>query len=1068
MSRQSQLAVVAGSTLAFAGFLVYLSSVIYPLVLLGGAYIVMQQRGETTLWRELWTRLDEYKSTLLPPPQSNPTAAKLDGEPTGNAVESPRKASPPSQASPPKRRSRVVKLQRGKSSAPSLRVVEVGVSSDGSPREDPSDSEGMLHSIVQPNSMEPYEFENDFMKGRLLFLLQRSDQATPAKYYALFEGKRRLFWIQLQVQFKKVPSGILYIGGEVPRPMNLGFFTGGLTKIILTVLQSLVRGIHCGFGQPYPEVVKSPEDEDLPHICFPLYTAVDQFVVTPPGEKPPVLGRADFGESKESMAARRKHGQPMYQYNTTDTYSFHFHSFFIDFSTWRLVGIPGMRDTDLSAFWEDMPLRLCAYSLKPREGVDPNSEAEAKKASHAMKHKEYKFCFQMSHKVQDEYEVVEELGNSSTPVDDGSITASGRRQSEVDSEHAAIRAELSKFEFDVPVWFEYFSTSPAHAERRVGYAIRVRAVDNEESDKSSGKEYMVLLPAVAAFSPLSYLEHDLVMTASRRASGRHGVFGGSRARTLEEAISVKSRISRYSKVDEERKFLEHQLHHIAKADATEYGSVDHVMRAQKALLEILENKAPSTALGSEWQFLTTAFVRRNSFGSSVNVLATELPSMPISAPVKDSPQAAAQIVRAVSSSCWRNEWVTMDRSQRVLNFFRMLASSASHSIALDDILAVEDDEMVHDPDRECELYWFRLVSITKCHHIAFAAPEDRFQWKLSLQREIEASGTAMADLVRQPIIKVCLKIEPEAYLSDTASKSRGTKRFVLNDRCDFNPSTGDVKPSSLTDPNSVVASALKLALRLHARRLEQDSTKDLLEFLDAVSVLKWVDLSQIEADETERKVFLLNLYHLIVLHSSILGFLPRSKTQWSKFFNGTTYNVGGIHLSVAEIDHGLVRSAMTPLKLAIAFLVIPKIGDSDERASLRLTKPDFRLNFALNCLTKSCVNFIIVFTKQDLDKQLDHVTSLTLDYLVSYDRESKIMYLPKVCEWYRQDFTSDSSYRWPQAILTKLHKYLTGSKAQLVEYLLQHEQALVSKWKFVKYDYHFHESVAEATLPAPV
>ncbi|GLE06544.1 hypothetical protein PINS_up015870 [Pythium insidiosum] len=64
----------------------------------------------------------------------------------------------------------------------------------------------------------------------------------------------------------------------------------------------------------------------------------------------------------------------MYQYNTTDTYSFHFHSFFIDFWSWRLVGIPGMKDYDLSMFWEDMPLRICAYSLKPKPGVDPNSE----------------------------------------------------------------------------------------------------------------------------------------------------------------------------------------------------------------------------------------------------------------------------------------------------------------------------------------------------------------------------------------------------------------------------------------------------------------------------------------------------------------------------------------------------------------------------------------------------------------------------------------------------------------------------------------------------------------------
>lgn len=44
----------------------------------------------------------------------------------------------------------------------------------------------------------------------------------------LFEGKNRLFWVQLQLQFKQTPpeGSVLYIGGEVPRAMHLGFFTG--------------------------------------------------------------------------------------------------------------------------------------------------------------------------------------------------------------------------------------------------------------------------------------------------------------------------------------------------------------------------------------------------------------------------------------------------------------------------------------------------------------------------------------------------------------------------------------------------------------------------------------------------------------------------------------------------------------------------------------------------------------------------------------------------------------------------------------------------------------------------
>ena len=134
----------------------------------------------------------------------------------------------------------------------------------------------------------------------------------------------------MQVQFKQPPSGVLYIGGEVPSPMKLGFFTGGLTKIILGVLQSLVTGLHYSFGT---NASSGDPAAELPHICFPLYSAVDQFVATPQGQSPPLLGASDFGESKAAAAARRKTGAVFYAYNTRDTYSFHFHSFFLDFAT---------------------------------------------------------------------------------------------------------------------------------------------------------------------------------------------------------------------------------------------------------------------------------------------------------------------------------------------------------------------------------------------------------------------------------------------------------------------------------------------------------------------------------------------------------------------------------------------------------------------------------------------------------------------------------------------------------------------------------------------------------------
>jgi hypothetical protein len=1097
MSRQSQLAVVATSTIAFAGLLVYLSRVLYPLVVLGGAYVVMEQlssveRHDSHLWQSFQTRLDQCRSMLAgssdylsaekrtasrPPSMTEETSASIS--PTATAPAPGTNKPVGLQGSPKGRRSRVITVKNSTHAQPSLRVTNVGVTSDGMPQPLPGNSQHVLDYIVEPNSLEPYEFENDFMKGRLLFLLQRADSPTPPKYMELFAGKRRLFWVQLQVQFKKVPSGILYIGGEVPRSMNLGFFTGGLTKVILSVLQSLVRGLHCSFGQLFPDDVKNQRDEELPHICFPLYTAVDQFVVTPPGDKPPTLGTADFGESKEAMAARRKHGQPMFQYNTSDTYSFHFHSFFIDFAKWRLNGLPGMKDTELRTFWGDMPLRLCAYSLKPQAGFDPNSEADAKKLVHSWSAKEYNFCFQMSHKVQDQYEIIDDA------VEGDTASSQDACVSEVAIQQAEMEAQLGRYEFTIPAWFEYFSSSRAHAERRVGYALRVR-------EREGGVEYYVLLPAVAAFSPLSFVEHELTYTPVRRLSrGRSGsgtsFFSGSnKTKTLEEAISVKSHQSRYAKTDDERQFLEYQLTQLAMPNgANTKFDRKLVLQAQAALLEVLQRK--NVSLGVEWPFLASASVRKNSFGSSANVLSDleSSNSGTTSSPTKEGLQAAHQIVRAISPTCWRNEWVTVDKYQRMLRFFRMMTSSPAYTISMDAILLLEDDTScggasVQEDDDEpmalerAELFWLRVVTIERCHHMAFASPEDRQQWSDAIKTVIEARGRSMDAVLKQPVLTSCQRVGIESFATDTGSKSKGAKRNVINDRCDFvtshNNNTSSAAAAATSDPNALVAAALRQALRLQRDRLAEYSTRDFLGFLDTVGMLKWVKLDPIlQKDEDERKVFLLNLYHLMLLHASLLGFLPRSKSQWSKFFNGVNYNVGGLYVSIAEVEHGLIRVPMASLKLAFAFLVIPKVNDQDDRAPLRLTKADFRVNFALNCLTKSCTNSLVVFTTQDLERQLDHMTSLTVDYSVSYDRESKILYLPKACEWYRADFTSDPGSRWHASCLALLRKYMVdgSNKAQLIDYLLQHERTLIAKWKFVKYDYRFHESVQEAHVPEP-
>lgn len=347
----------------------------------------------------------------------------------------------------------------------------------------------------------------------------------------------------------------------------------------------------------------------------------------------------------------------------------------------------------------------------------------------------------------------------------------------------------------------------------------------------------------------------------------------------------------------------------------------------------------------------------------------------------------------------------------------------------------------------------------------------------------DTSGMNPMDaLLREPIIQSSERLSLDSFASDGSSRSRGSARFVLNDRCDFviHASKQIQPPSQQSDPNSVVAACLKRVLVLQSQRLQAYSTQNLVAFLNETSALKWLNLDALTVDDNEaaRKVCFLNLFHLLQLHASILGFLPKSKLHWGKFFNGVSYNVGGLFFSLAEIEHCVIRAPMSTLRLPIAFFVIPKFHEPDERVAFQLTKRDFRLNFALNCMAKSCWSAVVVYDVSHLDAQLDYIVRKTVDLALTYDRESRIVYLPKACDWYRADFVTASEENgggtgvggretagqsMDLAMLRLLVRYVRDSKLQLLEYVLEHHDALVAKYKFTKYDYRFQEALKEST-----
>jgi hypothetical protein len=162
-----------------------------------------------------------------------------------------------------------------KAKAPAVRAADASGAQDG--ERFPSLRVELLRCAEQgeilANTPRPVTFENDFFQGKMLFLLRNEPLAGP--YVHMFEGKNRLFNIQVQGRFK-VPVINPYFGGEITNKMELGLLAKGMARTILSFIRALIPEMHHSFGDD--------EGIELPHITVPLFKAAETFIVTPPGE----------------------------------------------------------------------------------------------------------------------------------------------------------------------------------------------------------------------------------------------------------------------------------------------------------------------------------------------------------------------------------------------------------------------------------------------------------------------------------------------------------------------------------------------------------------------------------------------------------------------------------------------------------------------------------------------------------------------------------------------------------------------------------------------------------------
>ncbi len=201
-------------------------------------------------------------------------------------------------------------------------------------------------------------------------------------------------------------------------------------------------------------------------------------------------------------------------------------------------------------------------------------------------------------------------------------------------------------------------------------------------------------------------------------------------------------------------------------------------------------------------------------------------------------------------------------------------------------------------------------------------------------------------------------------------------------------------------------------------------------FLQHTYELQRLDLSQLSREQTLS--FFINVYNVLVIHTTIVRGVPTGLWKRFKFFSKNTYVIGGNAYSLNDIENGVLRGNSSP-----PFGWSKPFGPGDPRLRFALPSPDPRIHFALVCGAKSCPA-IRTYSATHIDDELNSATNAFLDSggIVMKKRH---IYLSKIFDWYAADFGGSN-----RQILEWILDYLTPARQIQLRALLSSEQYTLS------------------------
>jgi hypothetical protein len=403
---------------------------------------------------------------------------------------------------------------------------------------------------------------------------------------------------------------------------------------------------------------------------------------------------------------------------------------------------------------------------------------------------------------------------------------------------------------------------------------------------------------------------------------------------------------------------------------------------------------------------------------------------------------SAFIARALSGRHWIEELVTI--TARDILFSHPDKSKPNLRVSISSVVKVET---MSDCDAPLlPTYHFMTVeTFGRSIYLMFQSEDERNEWvDCILLRLIKRDETRREQRSPEQSFTTHL-IDVDNPLGEFLHKS---SMWDCNKRRIMNCRKFSFFAQNQTDPLALVEIALRRATAL---RPDGPNDSDLRGFLDCTAALKEADTHGLNEDQ--RKAFFLNLYHVMIMHAFLVLGPPDSSLKWISYFNSIAYQCSDDIFSLAELEHNIIRSEMSYPSQFFSRFVLPK-----SHYRFALSKPDYRINFALNCGSKSFPSGAIPIYKPDLvDEQLNKVASSFLKATISITTKSfrdLVISVPRICQWFFLDFAEDGS---TSSFLEVIVPFLSeGKRKTLKQYWNDTEKRYdLSAWNIKYLPYSF-------------